>query len=43
MRIILYGNGGCGNHGCEAIVRGTVQLCGKQNDYIVMADAPEED
>ena len=43
MRIILYGNGGCGNHGCEAIVRGTVQLCGKQNDYIVMSDAPEED
>lgn len=43
MRIILYGNGGCGNHGCEAIVRGTVQLCGKQNDYIVISDAPEED
>ncbi|WP_173326786.1 polysaccharide pyruvyl transferase family protein [Sharpea azabuensis] len=26
MKTILYGNGGCGNHGCEAIVRGTYEL-----------------
>lgn len=26
MKYILYGNGSSGNHGCEAIVRGTVQL-----------------
>lgn len=26
MKTILYGNGGCGNHGCEAIVRGTHEL-----------------
>ena len=43
MRILLYGNGGSGNHGCEAIVRGTVQLCGEQNEYIVMSAAPKED
>lgn len=43
MRIVLYGNGGSCNHGCEAIVRGTVQLCGEQNDYIVMSTSPKED
>ena len=26
MRIALYGNGSSGNHGCEAIVRGTYTL-----------------
>ena len=26
MKIQLYGNGGAGNHGCEAIVRGTAAL-----------------
>ena len=26
MKIVLYGNGGSGNHGCEAIVRGTFEL-----------------
>lgn len=26
MKTILYGNGGCQNHGCEAIVRGTFEL-----------------
>ena len=26
MKIVLYGNGGSGNHGCEAIVRGTLEL-----------------
>ena len=25
MKILLYGNGSSGNHGCEAIVRGTVK------------------
>lgn len=26
MQTILYGNGSCANHGCEAIVRGTLEL-----------------
>ena len=26
MNTILYGNGSCANHGCEAIVRGTLEL-----------------
>lgn len=43
LRIVLYGNGGSGNHGCEAIVRGTVQLCGKDNTYIIFSTVPEED
>ena len=28
MKITMYGNGGAGNHGCEAISRGTVELLG---------------
>ena len=28
MNYILYGNGGSGNHGCEAIIRGTYELFG---------------
>lgn len=28
MKYIIYGNGGSGNHGCEAIVRGTKALLG---------------
>ena len=43
MRIVLYGNGGSGNHGCEAIVRGTIQLCGEKNVYTLMSETPEED
>lgn len=33
MRILLYGNGGSGNHGCEAIVRGTVELLGTGSNF----------
>lgn len=42
-RIILYGNGSAGNHGCEAIVRGTVEVLGYNNKYIIQSDAPDED
>ena len=41
MRYILYGNGGSGNHGCEAIVRGTAALIGgnpKIHSKAVMED-----
>ena len=27
----LYSHGGSGNHGCEAIVRGTQKIIGKEN------------
>lgn len=43
MNIILYGNGSSGNHGCEAIVRGTAELFGKNNSYVIQSDNPTED
>lgn len=43
MKIIIYGNGSAGNHGCEAITRGTIALLGKENDFIVQSLAQEDD
>lgn len=43
MNIVLYGNGSAGNHGCEAIVRGTVALLGDKNKYIVQSAEPQDD
>lgn len=41
MKYILYGNGGSGNHGCEAIVRGTKALL--EEEPVIYSIAPEED
>ena len=41
MKYILYGNGGSGNHGCEAIIRGTQQVL--KGDYIIQSQSFEED
>lgn len=43
MNIVIYGNGSAGNHGCEAITRGTVALLGKENNYIVQSLRPDDD
>lgn len=44
MRILFYGNGGSGNHGCEAIVRGTVELLGTDsNTFCVRSANMDED
>lgn len=43
MNIAIYGNGGSGNHGCEAIVRGTVSVLGKEHSYLIRSAAPEQD
>lgn len=44
MRIVLYGNGTCGNHGCEAIARGTISLLGEsKNTYRIQSENPAED
>lgn len=43
MRILLYGNGSSGNHGCEAIARGTIALLGKEHKYIINSADVEED
>ena len=42
MKITMYGNGSAGNHGCEAIIRGTVQLLGA-NEYCVLSENCGED
>ena len=43
MSIVIYGNGSSGNHGCEAITRGTVKLFGKEKEYIVQSAGIEDD
>ena len=42
MRIGLYAHGGSGNHGCEALVRSTVQIIGR-HDYSLLSERPDED
>lgn len=41
MNVVLYGNGGSGNHGCEAIVRGTHALL--DGKIVLLSTAPEQD
>lgn len=44
MQITLYGNGSSGNHGCEAIVRGTAEVLGRKNArFTVLADQLDQD
>ena len=43
MNIVLYGNGSAGNHGCEAIVRGTVRVLGGDQNYSVLSENTVED
>lgn len=42
MKIGLYAHGGSGNHGCEALVRSTMQLLGEHN-YTIFSERPDED
>lgn len=41
MNILLYPHGGSGNHGCEAIVRSTIQII--QANTTLFSSVPEED
>lgn len=43
MHLLLYGNGNSGNHGCEAIFRGTIELLGEKNQYTIYSADPEVD
>lgn len=43
MNIVLYGNGSAGNHGCEAIHRGTMALLGGAHNYIIQSPGVEDD
>lgn len=42
-RIILYPHGGSGNHGCEAIVRSTVDIIRNQHAIILFSSNEQED
>lgn len=43
-KIYLYGHGGSGNHGCEAIVRATLKLLeGVDREKVLVSTRPEED
>lgn len=43
-QIVLYGNGGSGNHGCEAIVRGIVEFLDLEKDQLMIHSvAPKQD
>ena len=44
-KIFLYGHGGSGNHGCEAIVRSTVQIIRQITEIpiFLISSNPEED
>ena len=37
MNVIIYGNGSAENHGCEAIYRGTIDVLGNENQYILQS------
>ena len=41
MEYVLFANGGSGNHGCEAIVRGTQEII--KGDFIIQSNSVEED
>lgn len=44
MKYFLYEHDGCGNHGCEALVRSTIELLNRPRSEIVLVSArPEED
>lgn len=43
IHLTLYGNGSSGNHGCEAIVRGTVSLLGDGLQYSVLSENIADD
>ena len=43
MNYVIYGNGSAGNHGCEAIHRGTMALLGREHNYIIQSPGMEDD
>ena len=43
MNILFYGNGGSGNHGCEAIYRGSIELWGQKHSYCIRSNDPQAD
>ena len=43
QKVILYPHGGSGNHGCEALVRSTAKILGKDYKLILASKVPEQD
>lgn len=44
MKIVLYAHGGSGNHGCEAIVRSTIDTIGlDKHSFTILSERAEED
>lgn len=43
MKYILYGHGGSGNHGCEAIVRTTLAMLSNKDVDVYSADVAKDD
>ena len=46
MKILLYGHGGSGNHGCEAIVRTSSAILGRsfsEANFLLASERPDED
>lgn len=41
-KIVLYPHGGSGNHGCEALVRSTCKIIGKQEVYLATRNKSED-
>lgn len=42
-KFIMFPHGGSGNHGCEAIVRTTINLIGQNENFVLFSDHPDED
>lgn len=42
QKIVLYPHGGSGNHGCEALVRSTCKIIGKQEVYLATRNKSED-
>lgn len=43
MNVVIYGNGSAGNHGCEAITRGTIAVLGSEHKYTVQSAQSQDD
>ena len=44
MKIALYAHGGSANHGCEALVRSTIKVLGRDaHHFCVLSEKPAED
>lgn len=44
MRVVLYAHGGSSNHGCEALVRSTMQVIGEEgNTFTIVSERPSDD